>query len=140
MTTSVAKSPVWVPETTFVACVGSAAAAVVHLGLAPEHLGESLVLGLGFVAAAAAQAASALHGARFAVPLNLALVALWLVSRTTGLPFIAEAEPVGVLDGLTVALELAVVGLASGLAAARRPALVLSAAAVCVLVSGMGTH
>lgn len=39
----------------------------------------------------------------------VASVAAWAVSRTTGLPFVADAhaEPVGVRDGVTVLLELA---------------------------------
>lgn len=67
------------------------------------------------------RAARGLHPAALvaAAALNSALVTLWLVSRTVGLPIGASgAQPVGVLDSLCAADSVAVVLLAASLAAA----------------------
>src|ERR687893_2313056 len=72
-----------------------AAAGIIHLVMAPSHLGESAVEGAGFVVAGWVQVGLALalllRPHRWMLPLsvlaNLALVAVWGVSRTTGLPF-----------------------------------------------------
>ncbi len=102
-------------------------AGAIHLALAPSHLGESTVEGVGFVVAAWAQIACALWllvrptraAAVATITLSVLLVAVWVVSRTAGLPFGAHsghAEAVGFVDGVTVALELVTVLLAGVLA------------------------
>ncbi|HET6951573.1 MAG TPA: hypothetical protein VFI47_14420 [Acidimicrobiales bacterium] len=99
------------------------AAAAIHLAMAPSHLGESAVEGAGFLAAAWAQVGLAVlvvtRPTRTALAssagVNLALIAAWGVSRTTGLPFGAHRghpETVSLVDGATVALEAAAVVLA----------------------------
>ncbi|HYD08534.1 MAG TPA: hypothetical protein VEA78_00420 [Acidimicrobiales bacterium] len=96
----------------------SAAAAVVHVAMAPPHLGDSAVLGGGFVAAAWLQLGVAVFAitrptARLwqaTILLNVALVAAWAVSRTAGLPFgshAGDAEAMTIVDLTTVGLELA---------------------------------
>ena len=100
--------------------LGSAA---IHLALAPSHLSESTVEGVGFIVAAWLQLACALwvvlRPARSSLlttaVLSAALVAIWAVSRTAGLPLGAHsghAETVGFVDGVAVALEVVTVLLA----------------------------
>jgi hypothetical protein len=95
--------------------------------MAPSHLGESAVEGAGFVASAWAQlllaAAVVLRPTRRTLlataALNTALIAVWAVSRTAGLPFGAHsghAESVTIVDGACVALEAVTVVLALALA------------------------
>jgi len=109
-------------ETALRAGVGlaSAAAGAIHIGVVPAHLREYWLFGLFFVAAGAAQAGWAfLMAARPTRALNLAglvgnaaVVALWIVSRTLGVPVGPEpgvAEPVGVLDALSSAFEVLIV-------------------------------
>lgn len=117
-------------------------AGLIHAAMAPSHLGESAVEGAGFVVAAWAQialgVAVVVRPARWVnaaiVASNLALVAVWAVSRTAGLPFGAHAghaETVSIVDGVTVALELAAVLVATGVVArlVRVPAVALAGAA-----------
>lgn len=116
-----------------VAGVLALVSALVHGGLAPSHLEEWWGYGLLFLAAAACQAVLGL--ALLVDPLpatdpwaarvrrwtcgaglagSLALVALYAVTRTTGVPLGPEAgetEPVDALGVLTVAIELATAGL-----------------------------
>ena len=100
------------------ALVGSATAAGIHAAVAPPHLRESPLFGAFFLVVALAQVAwtatllhrpsvSLLH---LGVLLNLALVALWLVTRTLGLPFglLPTAHPVGGWDVACVVWETAV--------------------------------
>ena len=123
----------------------SLAAGTVHAGLAPAHFAEAWWLGAGFVLAAAAQTAwtlVALRGVvlvKAALVLNLGLVGAWALSRTAGLPGLA-VEPVGVLDVLTVAIELSLCGLVLRLPRAQAAGLMFCAALVCVWASGMATH
>jgi hypothetical protein len=97
--------------------LASAGAGAIHLALGPEHLSEWAVLGTGFYAAGAVQLLWALLLVRRERWLltgalgSLAFVGVWLVSRTSGLPFGPErweAEAVGRADVLCVGLELAV--------------------------------
>ena len=110
------------------AVVSSAAAAGVHAAMGPSHFSEGFLLGLFFAVSAMAQLAWAglaltSGGAlllRLGVLLNLGCVALWVVTRTLGLPFglIPGPEAVGGWDVATVVWELVVA--ASCLAALRR--------------------
>jgi hypothetical protein len=107
----------------------SLGAAAIHFAVVPEHLEEWPAAGLFFVVLAIFQAAWAVaylwRPSRWAIAVgilaNLATAALWLVSRTIGLPFSPEPwvpEEIGLLDVVASALELfLVVGL---LVAARR--------------------
>ncbi|MDT7537385.1 MAG: hypothetical protein QOI82_970 [Actinomycetota bacterium] len=116
--------------TRYVLAAAAVGAGAIHLAFAPEHLDEYLPLGIGFVAAGLLQLAWAValvvrDSARWLFiggVLSLAFVAVWLMSRTVGLPLGPEAfkaEPFGVADLLCCALELPV-GLAA-IALARRP-------------------
>ncbi len=102
-----------------VAAVASAAAAGVHAAVTPGHVGEGLAVGLFFLLTAAAQSAWAcalllrperpLLGA--GILLNAGIVLVWMVSRTTGIPFVADgrAEAVGVLDVAATGWELVLI-------------------------------
>lgn len=105
----------WLP----IAVVSSAAAAGVHAAAGPEHLREGLLVGGFFVVSALAQLAWAavvmLAGPtrrllRAALVANAAVVAIWLASRTAGLPGgLVEVEAVGPWDLAATAWEVAVV-------------------------------
>ena len=95
----------------------SVVAGLVHYAAVPEHRAEWLLAALFFTIIGAFQVLwpvlvhvcrrRALWWAALAV--NLGLLALWLISRTAGLPFGPEAgdpEPVGVLDTIASAAEL----------------------------------
>jgi hypothetical protein len=110
-------------------------AASIHVAMAPSHLGESVVEGAGFLVAAWVQLALAVAvllrtpSRRLLAAVagsSVALIAVWLVSRTAGLPFGAHAghaESVSIVDGICVGLEAVaalvaaatLAGLASGL-------------------------
>ncbi|MGH2771353.1 MAG: hypothetical protein ACRDJF_12655, partial [Actinomycetota bacterium] len=109
----------------------SAGAGVIHLSAAPEHFELSLAHGLFFIVVAGLQllwaglivrrptssllAAGALG--------NGAIAAIWLISRTSGIPFGPEAgipEPVGLTDSLATAFELLIIG-AGAYLLLRRP-------------------
>lgn len=103
-----------------------AAAGVIHLVMVPSHWGTSVAEGAGFLVAGWLQiglaVALVLRPARWMLQLtvvtNLALVAVWIVSRTAGLPFgphAGHAETVSIVDGTTVTFELTAVALALGL-------------------------
>jgi hypothetical protein len=103
-----------------------AGAGAIHLAVAPEHAGEFLPFGVAFYAMAAAQVAAAaafVTGVRSpalgraAVVLSLAIAALWVISRTVGLPIGPEPwhpEAVGAEDSLCTALELGATALLTG--------------------------
>ena len=100
------------------AVVSAAGAAGVHAAVGPAHFSEAAVLGLFFALAATAQlgwaAWVALCPSARAIALgatgNAALIVLWLVSRTTGVPGVQSGrERVGPWDLTCVALELVVV-------------------------------
>ncbi|MFB4309075.1 hypothetical protein [Actinomadura sp. GTD37] len=113
-----------------VAAIGSVLAAFAHYAVVPEHLGEWWAYGVFFSAIALFQLVWAVlvhTGSERAVLLSgpavsLGVLALWAVSRTSGLPFgpdAGEAEAIGVLDVVSGAAELAVV--AGALLALRGP-------------------
>jgi hypothetical protein len=98
-------------------------AGAIHLAMTPSHLGESAVEGAGFLAAAWIQlllaAAVLLRPTRRVLGAvagsGVAFIAVWVVSRTAGLPFGAHsghAESVSIVDGACVALEAVAVLLA----------------------------
>lgn len=101
---------------------GSAAgAALVHFAVSPEHFGEWWGFGLFFVLCGEVQLGWALWlGRRYGRGMfvlgiggSLFLVAVWALSRLTGLPFGPEPgvpEAVGVPDVVSVVLELGTAG------------------------------
>jgi hypothetical protein len=103
-----------------VACAFSAG---VHVALAPDHLGESALLGLGFLGSAAMLLALGLGiyarpGSVRLPPLiallSSALLAAYVASRTVGLPVLHPApESVDAVGVITKAVE--VIALALGL-------------------------
>ena len=97
-----------------------AVAGGLHLAALPGHLSESAVAGAFFAVTAAAQLLGAVLLAtrpssrtyRAVVAGNAAVLTLWLLSRTTGLPIGGEpgvSEPFGLLDGFAAAAEVLVV-------------------------------
>jgi hypothetical protein len=101
-------------------------AALIHLWVMPEHIEEWWGYGTFFFVCALAQVLLALgllrRPSRLLLLLgaggNLAIVILWLVTRTAGIPLLGphagEVEGVGVLD---LACTLAEVGIVAGLGA-----------------------
>jgi hypothetical protein len=109
-----------------------AAAGGLHLGALPGHLDSAFVAGAFFAATAVGQLLGAVLIATrpsrrtiLAVVVgNLAVLAIWGLSRTVGLPIggaLGQREPLALLDGLAAAAEILVV--AGGLRAlVNRPA------------------
>ncbi len=103
-----------------------AAAAGIHLAVAPEHLREAESHGVFFLLIAVAQgvwAIQVMRGAgsrllRLIGVVNLAVIGIWTMSRTVGLPGEAS-EPVGVADLSTTLLEAIAVGSVVALLGAR---------------------
>jgi hypothetical protein len=100
----------------------SLTAAMIHLGICPQHFRESPIYGLFFAVTAGCQlgwsvlvvARPAQWQARAGLLGNAAIVLLWTVTRTVGIPLGPDAgvvERVGVLDLLCAACELGVVAL-----------------------------
>jgi hypothetical protein len=98
----------------------AAGAGLIHLVMVPPHLAESTADGAGFIVAAVAQLGLAV--ALFAdatrrvliatVVVNVALVAAWFVSRTSGLPYGSHSghpAEAAFIDLVCVGLELALV-------------------------------
>ena len=103
---------------TAVACLFGAE--VIHVLVINDHMTEWLPAGLFFLLLALLEGVLAValitmptRGIeRFTIAVSLATVALWVVSRTVGLPvgpMAGEIEPVGVADLVSSALELATV-------------------------------
>ncbi len=97
--------------------LGSAA---IHAAVTPQHLREYAPYGLAFAALAVAQVAVAmaaisgqLHRVQWPVLIvTLAVIGVWCVSRTLGLPFGPEAwhaEPIGLADSVATLFEVALV-------------------------------
>jgi FtsP/CotA-like multicopper oxidase with cupredoxin domain len=139
-----------------------AGAGAVHLAVAPEHLQEYVPFGIFFAVVGLAQLTAgavvlARPGRRLLVATAAAqalLVALWLASRTTGLPVGREPwspERVGVADVVCILLEAVSVLVLAGLAVrgarplrARRVRTPLGSVAVVAVVGvatfvGVGT-
>jgi hypothetical protein len=95
----------------------SAGGAAVHLAAAPSHYAEIGDLASGFVVAAALQAAwirwclagPSRRAAVAGIAINAAIVAVWVWTRTIGLPvgpFAGGPEPIGYPDAASVGFEL----------------------------------
>lgn len=102
------------------AAAATVVAGIVHLVVMPEHFEESVLYGSFFLVLAAGQATYAwcllVSPSRPVLAAgvlgNSAVVALWLVTRTVGLPFgpfAGEVEAVGPLDLLAVTAELTMI-------------------------------
>ena len=101
----------------------SLVAAVIHIGVMPEHFEEWWGYGLFFLVAAAAQALYAVVILRAPTPTllwvgivgNLAIIALWVLTRTIGIPFFGphagEVEEVGTMDLASKLAEILLVAL-----------------------------
>ena len=111
------------------AAAGSVAAAGVHVAVCPEHYGENWLYGAFFTVTATAQLVWAAllmfrpdpRVVRAGLVATLALIGLWAVTRTAGLPFgpeRGEVETVGALDVIATTCELVVV-MAAGWALTR---------------------
>jgi hypothetical protein len=109
----------------------SGAAGTIHLTVAAGHFGEDVLFGLFFVVAGVAQVAWAAivaiagSGDRLLMLSigNALIVALWVASRTTGVPIGPKPgvpEQVGYADVLTTVFEVALVSLALVLLLRRR--------------------
>jgi hypothetical protein len=101
--------------------LASAGAGIIHLAVCPEHFRETVLFGAFFAVAAVAQLVWADRILRadasdrllvWGALGNAAVLVLWVVSRTTGLPIGPDAgvaEGVGPLDTLAGVLEVAIV-------------------------------
>ena len=138
----------------------AAGAAAIHLALAPAHIGESHVLGWGFLVAAWIQLAIAVLAVTrpskrlwlATIAASAAMVGTWAVSRTTGLPLsghAGEVESMTIVDLTTVGLELATIVGAIALLAVRPsgkvlfplvPVLAVAAASVAIASPDARAH
>lgn len=111
-------------STTFALNVAAAmlalGAAAIHAAVTPGHLREYAPFGLGFAALAVVQVAVAMAAIsgqlrRIQWPVlivTLAVIGVWVVSRTLGLPIGPEAwhaEPIGLADSVATLFEVALV-------------------------------
>jgi hypothetical protein len=113
------------------AVVSSAAAAGVHAAVGPAHFRESTLFGLFFAISALLQlvwaGAVAVDCSRLLLTVgalgNVAVVALWAITRTMGLPFglLPEPEAVGPWDVACAGWELIVAGSCIALLQSRGP-------------------
>jgi hypothetical protein len=106
-----------------VAAAASVFAGLIHYAVVPEHRSEWWLYAVFFTLLAAFEVvwAAAVWTGRdrrlllLGVVVNAAVLALWTVSRSTGLPFgpdTGDPEPVGVPDLLCDVAELATIGAA----------------------------
>ena len=112
------------------AAASTAGAGAVHLAIVPDHLREYLPFGIFFAVVGAAQlgAAGALQRPSRLSPVGVAvgqvlLVALWLMSRTTGLPVgpaLWTPEAIGVADVVCVSMTIDYVGVSTPFAMGTR--------------------
>lgn len=106
----------------YAAAVLSALAGFIHILVTPDHFEEWIGYGLFFLVASTAQFMFALlllaHGSNRDLLLagivgNGLIIALWLVTRTVGIPFFGpeagEVEPVGVIDTVSKLVEGALI-------------------------------
>ena len=107
-----------------VMAAASLGAGVIHAAVVPEHLEETWLFGAFFVACALFQLGWAALVVvrpspgvyRGGIVANGAMVAIWALSRTTGIPVGPEpwtAEAVGALDLAATALEVSLIALAA---------------------------
>jgi hypothetical protein len=129
--------------------LASVGAGAIHLAFGPEHMSEWALLGTGFYLSGVLQLAwgawAAVTESRRQLAVgatgSLLFIGVWLVSRTTGMPFGPEAwqpEAVGRADLLCIALEAVVA--VGALTLLRRPTAGLAPAgrvAVRGLLSGV---
>ena len=123
----------WQTKTLYLAAVLSVAAAMAHLWAMPEHFEEWWGYGVFFLAVALVQV---LYGAALlrwpgrqllmlGVGLNLAVLGLYIVTRTIGVPFFGphagEVEGVGILDLSAMVVEVALVIALAALLWSRQP-------------------
>jgi hypothetical protein len=106
---------------------------VIHLVVVPEHWTEAVLYGAFFLAVTIAQLGFAVllvltrsrAALMVAAAADAALILLWLVTRTAGIPIGPEAgsvEAVGLLDILCIAAEAATtVACLAAVTGARRP-------------------
>jgi hypothetical protein len=110
----------------------SAAAGFLHAVATPEHFAEHFVFGLFFLVVTVGQMAVVVAGLNrpcralwvATVAGNAIVLAIWAVSRTTGLPFGPEAwtpEPIGLLDMACAGYEIALIAAGLTLAGQRDP-------------------
>ena len=141
------------PPAVLAAALATAGAACVHFAVVLEHLREWWGFGAFFLVCGWAQLVWAALAPRrrdtrllwVGLAGNLLVLALWLVSRTVGLPFgpePGEVEPVGAPDAVASALEaVAAVGCALALVRGGRPAgrerWLLAAAALAATAYGI---
>jgi len=106
------------PEADHALAAVLAGAGLIHVAMAPSHLGDDAVLGTGFLLFGVLQLALAIvvvvRPGRLAwvaaAGVSAASIAAWAMSRTVGLPFGSHegvAEPVALVDGVAAALEVA---------------------------------
>jgi hypothetical protein len=125
-----------------VACGLSVGAGLIHVVAAVQHVEESVLQALFFEALAAAQLLWAIAvyrspGRRLltaGAAASVLVVALWLTSRTTGLPGAWTPEPVGVIDSVASADELVLALLVVSQAAAVAWRRLLSGAGVWLIM------
>jgi hypothetical protein len=105
-----------------IAATLSTGAAAIHFAVVPEHMAEFAPFGLAFVALAWFQVTWAQlyllrpnrRIAAIGAVVSVAIAAIWVLSRTAGLPFGPQPwtpEPIGALDLLATALEITLVGI-----------------------------
>jgi hypothetical protein len=110
----------------------SAGVALIHIAVIQEHLQEDVLFGAFFIALSVFQLAWAMavlvRPTRLllwaGIVVNLGTIAVWVVSRTVGLPFGPEAGEVGVAglgDGLATAFEALIMVGALMLLVRRKP-------------------
>jgi hypothetical protein len=127
----------------------SLAAAAIHVAVMGEHFAEFFAYGVFFAVVAWLQAAWAvailvapsrplLWGAAVG---NVVIVAVWVVSRTTGLPIGPEPgvpEPAAFLDVFSTILELVLVAGAAVLLVQRGQGVLVAGRAAAAVVVGVG--
>jgi hypothetical protein len=112
--------PGWMVVIRWWAAFASLGAGLIHLAVVSEHVSEWWLYGLFFLVLGVVQigwsvqamTSDPLPGPRLFAAVNAAIIGLWLVTRTTGLPVGPEpweAEAVGTADLLCSALEAVVV-------------------------------
>jgi hypothetical protein len=144
-----------IDDSVFLAVVLSWVAALIHVVAAFDHAGESISHAIFFVLLALAQLAWGIvvyrNGGGAAILTvgavgSVMVVVLWIVSRTSGLPFGPEQwepEPVGINDVLASGNELILAlivachfGASRGSALARRAGAGAAAAGIFLIVLG----